>query len=137
MDCKCYATKLLSHFAGLCYGTKFDTKYSWTVSPRNHHETFRGYKDTDLFFDDNLRHWRLQLISNSSIYALTNSTDYPFGVMKWIIYNDPCYDEPTHTTMLSISTCSKDEFTCGDGDCISMDDRCNGRVECDDKTGMK
>ena len=34
--------------------------------------------------------------------------------------------------MVTLTVCEKDEFTCFDGSCISMDLRCNGREDCID-----
>ena len=64
-----------------------------------------------------------------------NSTDYPFGKMRWLVYNESCYDESPHATEISINVCRDDQFSCDDGRCIPMDQRCNGRVECADNTG--
>ena len=36
--------------------------------------------------------------------------------------------------MLSLSACKDSEFTCGDGLCIDIDGRCNGVINCKDKT---
>ena len=39
--------------------------------------------------------------------------------------------------MVTITFCEKDEFTCFDGSCISMDLRCNGREDCMDASDEK
>ena len=79
--------------------------------------------------------WKLQLISDSNVSALVNSTDYPFGTMKWKIFNEPCYDEDERETWLSINSCSQRQFNCDNGQCIDMVARCDGRIDCDDKSG--
>ena len=121
--------------SGLCFKSKFDAKYSWTKDFVNGYYSFRGYSDTDFVMNDNKESWSLQLISNPNITAEVNSTDYPFGLMKWTIRNEPCYDETERETWLSINSCSQGDFNCDNGQCIGMADRCNGRIDCDDKSG--
>ena len=119
---------------GLCYGTSFDIKYSWTGELTNGVYSFRGYTDTFLYHEGE-DVWRLQLISRPEVYARVNSTDYPFGKLRWAVYNESCYDESPHLAEISINVCTDDQFSCDDGRCIPMEQRCNGRVECADNTG--
>ncbi len=76
-----------------------------------------------------------QLYSNASIYAVANGTEYPFGTHQWEVHNEPCYPkQPIKTLDLNINSCNRSEFNCHDGTCVHIDHRCNGRVECPDKT---
>ena len=34
--------------------------------------------------------------------------------------------------MLTLTACSKDEFTCSEGSCVTMDKRCDGKEDCQD-----
>ncbi len=122
---------------GFCPGSKFDTQYSWTQFPMlDGRYTFSGYTDTRLFYVASLDQWRLQLYSNSSIYATVNQTEYPFGTLEWTVFNEPCYlDGPTKSVSLNINACNAFEFNCHDGSCVEIDQRCDGRVHCPDKSG--
>ena len=56
--------------------------------------------------------------------------------MQWTVYNDSreCNPNYSYTTKLTLTGCSSKEFTCEDGSCIMMEERCNGKVDCKDKS---
>ncbi len=98
--------------------------------------SFRGFKDTMLRFDQENTQWRMDLYSTEEAYATTNAEDYPFGIHEWEIVGDPCYNKGNATVVsLNINACNESEFNCNDGYCISIDQRCDGKVQCPDKTG--
>ena len=43
-----------------------------------------------------------------------------------------CHPDATYSRHIVLTACSDEEFTCLSGNCISMDLRCNGRVNCHD-----
>ena len=73
--------------------------------------------------------------SNPDVFALTNTTDYPFGTRPWTVRGDPCYEESELTVWLNMNACNETEFNCADGQCVHVAQRCDGKVDCDDKTG--
>ncbi len=98
--------------------------------------SFRGFKDTMLQFDPEFGQWRLDLYSTRDIYATTDAADYPFGIHQWEIIGDPCYKSNMTTVVtLNMNACNETEFNCNDGYCIAIDQRCDGKVQCPDKTG--
>ncbi len=122
---------------GLCYGSAFDTKYSWTRELAGNKHSFRGYTDTRLFHDSDAGVWRLQLHSDPSVRAVANVSEYPFGAQRWRVFNDACYEEAELEVTLSVNACNESEFNCADGQCVGIEQRCNGKIDCDDKTGLK
>ena len=56
------------------------------------------------------------------------------GTNNWVVRNDRLCQKGEVSKSLSLSACADSEFTCGDGLCIDMDGRCNGVVNCKDKT---
>ena len=48
-----------------------------------------------------------------------------------------CYKGRPYNTTLKLSGCAVDEFTCGDGQCISITNRCDQIINCRDKTDEK
>ena len=49
----------------------------------------------------------------------------PMGKHKWIIENNVCTEGVTSAQVLQISGCNEEQFTCDDGKCVRMSQRCN------------
>merc|ERR1712110_564678 len=62
-----------------------------------------------------------------------------FGQKTWTLFNDTkiCSRFSTYSTLLSLSSCSDHQFTCGDGHCLTMKYRCDGIPHCDDGSDEK
>lgn len=122
---------------GFCETTSFDVKYSWTEEKTNNYYTFRGYQNTMMYFDADIEQWKLEIYSRPEVFATVNSTEYPFGTMQWHVYNDSCSEEEVSEEVveLNVNTCTSGEFNCEDGTCVDMNLRCDGDVDCPDKTG--
>ena len=56
------------------------------------------------------------------------------GPSIWEINNDSklCSADETYHQLMTLSACREDEFTCKDGNCVSMNLRCDGRTHCQD-----
>ena len=61
----------------------------------------------------------------------------PVGRQKWLIENNACNEGKTSTEILQLSGCDKSEFTCDDGKCLEMSQRCNNIEDCDDVSDEK
>ena len=122
--------------AGLCWGSDFDNQYSWTGTMINDRHSFSGYTDTILFFDAGMGKWKLQLYSDPDKFAVMEggSEEYPFGDQHWFFTDDSC-QKGSHDSVLSMSACVVSEFQCKDGQCIPMMNRCDGKINCQDKSG--
>ena len=53
----------------------------------------------------------------------------------WMFHNEPCCEDSEVEIELNMNACEKTEFNCGNGHCIPIIRRCNGKVDCDDRTG--
>ena len=53
-----------------------------------------------------------------------------------LMHNDNCvFVFQSHILMLWISgQCSSNQWRCDDGECITMSNRCDGRVDCNDRS---
>ena len=79
--------------------------------------------------------WKATHSEHKDFLATSNAEESSLllGRQKWTIHNDSksCSLAPTYTTVLKITGCSIEEFTCDDGSCVPMADRCNKKRECD------
>ena len=122
--------------SGLCLDSQFDSKYSWTRELEENFYVFRGYNDGILKYNASEELWTLILYSKMSTYATVNMTEYPFGEQKWTIHNDPCFGPGQVEVTLNLNACNDHEFNCVNGQCIPMTTRCDGILDCKDKSGM-
>ena len=100
------------------------------------HHSFQGYRDTVLYLDPDTNLWRLESYTYPHIYATLESEEYPLGTFTWTIYNDEaCYADGNSTEVtLNFNACTDDEFNCRDGSCVPIAGRCDGRIDCPDRT---
>ena len=92
---------------------------------------FKGYTETTLMQTGN--QWIVEINGNPDVYATIDSEDYPFGTQRWTVTGpDPCGNG---SRLLNINACSDSEFNCDDGSCIPIEMRCNGLLDCPDKSG--
>ncbi|KAK7078617.1 hypothetical protein SK128_010943 [Halocaridina rubra] len=57
--------------------------------------------------------------------------DYPIGLQRWHIEGDVCPDKDMD---LMMTVCGEESFTCNDGTCVKISQRCDLKVNCDDKS---
>ena len=106
---------------GICKSSKFDVHYG-LIEELSYHDkyAFRGFADSFLYWDHIGFYWKLEKNSDSSIYAISNSTvgPYPIGTSKWYFFNDVgCGDglQDTYEAKISFTSCEDDKFNCHDG----------------------
>ena len=88
----------------------------------NGYYAFDGYATSKIFFDSQSNLWQMMLLSNSTIFATTNTrkVDYPFGTRIWQVYADSV----TGNFTLNFNGCDDDKhFNCHDGSCIGIEHR--------------
>ena len=107
----------------------FDMQYVMTVSQMiENNFTFTGYTDSKIVQDESAGTWKIQMLTNSETYAITNGTLPPFGSRTYFINGIP-----NDIIMLNINSCDDNfEFNCKDGSCVSIDKRCDSNLDCRD-----
>ena len=91
---------------------------------------FRFDQDLSLWKANNRKHKEFLATSDAKLNSLL------IGPHTWTVHNDSrsCSLASSYTTVLKLTGCSEEEFTCSDGSCVSMTSRCNGKNDCSDET---
>ena len=87
-------------------------------------------------YDEEMSVWKATHTHRKDFLATSKAEKNSFlrGRQKWTIYNDSsaCSQTSPYTTILKLTGCSQDEFTCDDGSCIKMTSRCDAKNDCPD-----
>ena len=122
---------------GLCTHSAIDVFYKPLNSWKDYRQlTLQGIKNSLITFDEKQKGWHLKT-GGSSVKAFSKAPHWSFTVGKhnWTIKGDKgCNGGKPYVTELKMSGCRKGNFTCNDGQCVSMDQRCNQLANCRDKS---
>ena len=79
-------------------------------------------------------YWQLQN-GNFTAKSTINYESHAFGRHTWMIDKDVCNGgKGGYETDLKLTFCSEEEFTCRDGACVGMDQRCDRIPNCRDES---
>lgn len=115
---------------GLCAESLFDRSY-FIYDTSNSRPIFNGVSWSKIEWQGNSS-WVLYQIENPFVKArMLDSTDtgYPVGVHDYEASGDKC---PGKVQKLKLTSCRGNTFTCSDGDCIDISQRCNLELDCND-----
>ena len=122
--------------SGMCERSAFDTFYHMDNDDKGL-LIYYGFDSSVIRYDTKKRLWILTIEHKPDIMATCESelTSFVLGNHDWKVTNDfGCYSGGTEIKRISFSTCTLDEYTCNDGLCVSLVSRCNGEVDCEDKS---
>ena len=140
---KCICKRRPRHFLklrGLCNDSAIDTFYQ----PMNNltdvkRLNFYGLR-TNIEYDRTRELWKLMVTDEQNVTALSKASlkSYALGRHNWTIRGDRNCNEridvDTYTTELKLSGCNDTEFTCNNGQCVSMEHRCDQLPHCRDSS---
>ncbi|XP_063600302.1 uncharacterized protein LOC134776481 [Penaeus indicus] len=123
---------------GLCKDSLFDRQYFLTNDKGL--ITFTGVyysmitrhfpsNDTD---DLDYGFWLLNRLDKPSVWAtlrMDSPTHYPLGRHLWRVENDVCGNS---TMSIIITACKEQQFSCSDGTCVELRQRCDMELDCPD-----
>ena len=142
MSCPCeYQRPPLLSLRGLCGGGDSPMDNTFTPvqlagDPNN--MLLLGHEHTRIEFNDSTNLWTLT-DAKSIVSATSRSTkvSYVLGKHTWEVANDvyECHKGEPYTTQLKLTGCDQQgEFTCNDGQCVRMEERCDQLPNCRDES---
>ena len=77
--------------------------------------------------------WKIEdVVSNATAVTTARLEEYALGKQEWSITGDHvnCQKGGNYSTFLKLTGCKAGEFTCDDGECVSMEQRCDQLSDC-------
>ena len=124
-------------FQGLCQESAIDAVYKLSSDLTDSRKLkLQGLVRTSISYDDEEGIWILNARdSNMTGISRASHASFTLGKHNWTIKGDKgCNGGKPYVTELKMSGCQKGNFTCNDGQCVSMDQRCNQLPDCRDKS---
>ena len=96
-----------------------------------------GFISTQIRYKDSSNQW-VMTDALSSVRAVSGAikVSYVLGKHEWTVTGDvfSCSKGQPYTTYLKLTGCYTHEFTCNDGQCVTMEQRCDQVPDCRDKS---
>ena len=122
---------------GLLPSSLIDRHYKIISDPKDIRRLkYQGLEHTVITHDHKKDMWTLDTAdSKTSGISRASHASFTLGRHNWTITGDKGLNEgESYTIELKMSGCQKGEFTCNDGQCVSMEERCNQLPHCRDKS---
>ena len=75
---------------------------------------------------------------NPNVSLILNSKDLlPVGKRSWFLTESSCNQGLEEDRVLLLSACDQGQFTCDNGECIDIVNRCDGVTQCNDQSDEK
>ena len=140
--CPCsYPTTPLLRLRGYCETTLIgDNLFQPKQSPDDpNHMVIQGQLWSTIEYNDSRSIWILS-DRKTEVTAISkvNKLSFAIGKHKWYVTNDDysCNEGKPYELWMKLTGCKSDdgEFTCDDGQCIKMEERCNQIPDCRDES---
>ena len=98
---------------------------------------FVGATSFQIRYNDSSKQWILtDAVSSVRAELKATKVSYSLGKHEWTVNNDhfPCNKEEPYKIFLKLSGCIDGDFTCDDGQCVKMNQRCNQVPNCRDES---
>ncbi|KAL7648871.1 UNVERIFIED_CONTAM: hypothetical protein RMT77_000791 [Armadillidium vulgare] len=127
------------HLRGLCLNSQFDRYYYFTVEDDTYYffgekYSFIKYIPPDSKESSNFGIWKLFRLDVPDIFGemkLKYKNHLPIGKNSWTLHDNNC--ETSHDDLI-LTVCSEHQFTCNDGTCVSLKERCDFESDCSDNS---
>ena len=122
---------------GLCKDSHLDQMYQPENSPVDGETTYFGNRKTQARYLREENQWRMEThVFNTTALSEEISKRFMLGKQMWTIEGDSqkCHEGKPYTAELKLTGCKDGQFTCKDGQCIKMEERCNQVPDCRDES---
>ena len=137
IQCLCQTNNIpILRLRGLCEGSMIDTHY--TLKSVEGSITYQGLTSTSIGFqrDSSTSIWTLNVnLIQINAFSLAEEETFILGKHLWSIEsNSAGCDSGNKTKYLTMSGCREGEFTCSNGDCVKIEERCDQVLDCQDES---
>ena len=133
------STAAIFTLGGLCPNSIIDDRYTlyWSADGTL---SWKGFGKTDLRQNMVSRQWEIVrargrgVVLGRTEQESADAEFLPLGRLSWNIINDSCIalDASDEERVLLLSACREDQFSCNDGTCVSLAQRCDLFPNCPD-----
>ena len=142
----CYICEILQpnlrvHVRGLCKESILDKSYIFNVNEKGY-PYYIGQRSSSITYNEETKLWIWSDRNYNSSFA-TSSMELKSLLLGVVPVNFENFQEAcpearkNKILLLKLSSCGKDQFTCSDGQCISMYRRCDQTPQCSDESDEK
>ena len=125
---------------GLCKKSLIDHDYQPQNDVKDIERLTLVGKSTWIEYDNHQNQWLMSVVHfNITGTSRASPTSYTLGKNTWTIIGDSGCNrrQNSYTIDLKMSGCKEREFTCHDGQCVRMEERCNQVPDCRDHSDEK
>ncbi|XP_045129533.1 uncharacterized protein LOC123515136 isoform X2 [Portunus trituberculatus] len=120
----------------VCPNSPFNQEYVLGAE-RGGRPALHGFFHSDIYWETGNKSWTIRSLKEEGATALwqpLREGNYPFGTKTWKLAGEVCNILPGTLVNLTLSVCRNDQFTCSDGTCIPLENRCDLRIDCGDQS---
>ena len=120
---------------GLCKQTAFDIEYTMIVGETGYIELV-GLRNSVIKYNMDAEEWVIQSLLNPKTTATSKAVFSTLFIGKhtWHVSNDKKCQAGKAELSVKLSNCVEGQFSCGDGECIDIDQRCDRVKHCADRS---
>lgn len=132
--CEFHSKKSKFTLRGLCDNSRHDRVFT-LESDGVKKPFFKGLSTSIIKWNETASHWHLDHLRYAAEGFLPDETlkEYPIGRKSWKIDDRLCEYQDADVT-LTLTACGEDEFTCTDGTCQPLNNRCDLKADCLDRS---
>ena len=128
-----FLTEPTFRLRGLCKNAVMDTQYKLAehkpgtlTQGKQDTREYVGPKGWTISRNRTDKKWRMSHYYYTDLtLTMLDQDALPVGKHKWLVENNACKEGQTSSEILQLSGCEEEQFTCNDGKCLDIHQRCN------------